>query len=230
MRTNCAHGYQYHIPSSRDDKNNDNDKFDVEECGPTAFLYAHGDTRTYKRLRSNIQLGRPTVLLHNSGGPTMAFSWLQRVMAFQRPPPDTQELAGPLRFLLANLSEANWTADFGIPEIMMMRSLAVRAPMLFRQNVISVDILTESEERVLEVITSCFSSSGGVPELGLGNAEVNTVFTAWMVHLTLYENGILLRRVVEFSGLNASGCAGVNFQVSSADANKFAKKIAATSR
>ena len=32
----------------------------------------------------------------------------------------------------------------------MMRSLAERAPMLFRKNVVSVDILTQSEEEVLE--------------------------------------------------------------------------------
>ena len=32
------------------------------------FLYAHGDTRTFKRLRANIQKGNPTVMLHNSGG------------------------------------------------------------------------------------------------------------------------------------------------------------------
>ena len=35
----------------------------------------------------------------------------------------------------------------------MMRSLAERAPMLFRKNVISVDILTESEEEVLDAVT-----------------------------------------------------------------------------
>ena len=94
------------------------------------FLYAHGDTRTYKRLRSNIQAGRPLVMLHNSGSVVSAFSWLQRVMAFARPPPDAGELEGPLRFLVSNLSRANWTFDFGVPEIIMMRSLAERAPML----------------------------------------------------------------------------------------------------
>ena len=79
-------------------------------------------------------------------------------------------MRGPLRFLIANLSKANWTQDFGVPEMMMMKTLAERAPQLFRKNVVSVDILTESEETVLEVITGCFAQAGGVPELGLGNA------------------------------------------------------------
>ena len=184
-------------------KNNDSDPFDVEEAGTLGFLYAHGDSRTYKRLRSNIQQGRPIVMLHNSGGPSMAFSWLQRVMASQRPPPEAQELGGPLRFVLSMLSEANWTMEFGVPEMIMMRSLAERAPMLFRQNVVSVDILTNSEEKVLEVVSSCFAQAGGVPELGLGNAEVNTVFTTWMLHLTLYENGRKFHRFsVVFAYIN----------------------------
>ena len=44
------------------------------------------------------------------------------------------------------------------------------APMLFRKNVISVDILTQSEEDVLEMITGCFSQVmclGLVPCLAL---------------------------------------------------------------
>ena len=169
-------------------KNNDRDVFNVEELGSLGFLYAHGDTRTFKRLRANIQQGRPIVMLHNSGGVVTAFSWLQRVMAHMRPPPQTNELQGPLRYLIANLSTATWTLDFGVPEIIMMRSLAERAPMLFRKNVVSVDILTRSEEQVLEVITGCFAQAGGVPELGLGNAEVNVIFNAWWMHLTLCEN------------------------------------------
>ena len=41
---------------------------------------------------------------------------------------------------------------------------------------------------MLEVITGCFSATSGVPELGLGNAEVNVVFNAWNLHLTLCQN------------------------------------------
>jgi len=175
-------------------KNNDTDEFNLDEVTSQGFLYAHGDTRTFKRLRANIQLGKPIVMLHNSGGCVTAFSWLQRVMAHQRPPPATNDMQGPLRYLIANLSEANWTLDMGAPDVLMMRALAERAPMLFRKNVISVDILTQSEEEVLESITGCFSQAGGVPELGLGNAEVNVIFSTWMAHLTLCENARTFHR------------------------------------
>jgi len=169
-------------------KSADLDELDMETLAPNAYLYAHGDTRTFKRLRDNIQKGAPIVMLHNSGGPTTAFSWLQRVMAFQRPPPGFEQLCGPLKFLIATLSAANWTIDFGAPEVLMMRSLAERAPQLFRKSIVSVDILTESEEQVIDVITSCFATSGGVPALGLGNAEVNVIFAAWRAHLFLVQN------------------------------------------
>ena len=169
-------------------KSNDTDEFNMETLGRSAFLYAHGDTRTYTRLRANIQQGKPIVMLHNSGGVVTAFSWLQRVMAHMRPPPDANKMRGPLKFLVANLSKANWVKDFGTPEVIMMRTLAERAPHLFRKNVVSVDILTESEEQTLEVISGCFALAGGVPELGLGNAEVNVVFAAWNMHLILFKN------------------------------------------
>ena len=60
---------------------------------------------------------------------------------------------------------------------MMMKGLADRAPQLFRKHVVSVDILTDSEERMLEVITGCFATTGGI-RAGLGNAEVNVIFNA----------------------------------------------------
>jgi hypothetical protein len=171
-------------------KNNDRDEFNIEGISRMGHIYAHGDTRTYKRLRANMQQGKPIVMLHNSGGVVTAFSWLQRVMAFSRPPPPPDLLRGPLKFLIANLSNANWVKDFGIPEVLMMKGLADRAPQLFRKNVVSVDILTDTEEQTLEVITGCFAAAGGVPELGLGNAEVNVVFNAWNLHCTLCDNAL----------------------------------------
>jgi hypothetical protein len=169
-------------------KNNEKDDFNMEQLGRMGFVFAHGDTRAYKRLRQRIQEGKNVVMLHNSGGCSTAFSWLQRVMAHSRPPPDTAQLRGPLKFLIANLSKANWVYQFGVPEMIMMRSLAERAPQLFRKQVVSVDIMSDSEEQTLEVITGCFASTGGVPELGLGNAETNVVFNAWRTHLMLCEN------------------------------------------
>ena len=169
-------------------KSNDTDEFNIESLARSGFLYAHGDTRTFKRLRSNIQQGKPIVMLHNSGGVVTAFSWLQRVMAYSRPAPTPDQLRSPLKFLIANLSRANWVHDFGVPEVIMMKGLAERAPQLFRKQIVSVDILTDSEEHALQMIHGCFAGGGGVPELGLGNAEVNVVFTAWSLHLMLCEN------------------------------------------
>ena len=168
-------------------KSNERDEFDIESVAKMGFLYAHGDTRTYKRLRANIQQAKPIVMLHNSGGVVTAFSWLQRVMAFSQPAPSTERLRGPLKFLIANLSRANWVRDFGVPEVMMLRSLAERSPTLFRTKIVSVDILTDSEERMLEVMTNCFATSADMPELGLGN-DVNVVLNAWNLHLMLCEN------------------------------------------
>ena len=74
-----------------------------------------------------MQQGKPIVMLHNSGGCVTAFSWLQRVMAHMRPPPEANRLRGPLRFLIANLSSANWTSDFGAPEVSVTTTLAVIA-------------------------------------------------------------------------------------------------------
>ena len=68
-------------------------------------------------------------MLHNSGSVVSAFSWLPR-NSLSATPTGRWRARGPLRFLVSNLSRANWTFDFGVPEIIMMRSLAERAPML----------------------------------------------------------------------------------------------------
>jgi len=175
-------------------KSNDTDEFDLESLTRTGFLYAHGDSRTYKRLRANIQQGKPVVMLHNSGEVVTAFSWLQRVMAFARPAPPPDALRGPLKFLVSALSNANWVDDFGVPEVIMMRGLAERAPKLFRTHVVSVDIMTDGEEQTLDAIMGCFAASGGVPELGQGDAETNVVFNAWRLHIVLCEQGAAFKR------------------------------------
>lgn len=179
-------------------KNNNCDEFDLGSLARQGFLYAHGDTRTFKSLRSNIQQGKAVVMLHNSGGATTAFSWLQRVMQFSRPPPSSGKLSGPLKFLIATLSRSNWVRDFGVPEVLMMRSLAERAPALFRKHVISVDILTDSEQQAMELITGCFAAANGAPEVGVGNAEISVIFNAWNLHALLCANarGFLITSMV----------------------------------
>lgn len=43
----------------------------------------------------------------------------------------------------------------------------------------SVDLLFDNDEKMLQIITGCFSGTGGgVPELGLGNAEVVVVYAS----------------------------------------------------
>ena len=46
------------------------------------------------------------------------------------------------------------------------QSLAERAPHLFRKKIISVDLLLDNDEKMLQIITGCFSGTGGgVPEV-----------------------------------------------------------------
>ena len=60
--------------------------------------------------------------------------------------------------------------------------------MLFRTSVVSVDVMRDTSEDVLSTLTCCFSGGGGVPELGLGEAEKLCILTAWKRHITLVEN------------------------------------------
>lgn len=48
------------------------DMFDLECLGPVGSVVAHGGTLTYRRLKRNIQMGRPVVMLYNTGGATQA--------------------------------------------------------------------------------------------------------------------------------------------------------------
>ena len=48
---------------------------------------------------------------------------------------------------------------------------------------------------MLQIITGCFSGSGGgVPELGLGNAEVVVMYSAWSLVRVLYKNATWFKR------------------------------------
>ena len=65
-------------------------------------------------------------MLHNSGGVVTAYSWLQRVMKHQRPPPDTIDLQGPLRYIISNVSEVrlyDWMAHPKLPYTVIHRDL-----------------------------------------------------------------------------------------------------------
>lgn len=65
-----------------------------------------------------------------------------------------------------------------------------RAPQIFRKQIVSVDLLSDSDEKTLQTITACFGQDGGgVPELGLGNAEVVVQYEAWSLVMSLARNG-----------------------------------------
>ena len=75
------------------------------------------------------------------------------------------------------------------PRVRCVQTISERAPHLFRKNIVSVDLLHDNDEKMLQIITGCFSGSGsGVPELGLGNAEIVVTYSAWSLILTLQGN------------------------------------------
>ena len=91
-------------------KSNDQDDFQLEGLACMGYLYAHGDTRTFQRLRANIQQGKPIVMLHNLAG----CHRIQLASASDGPRVLHHLLrsCGPLMFLTANLSAANWSTSW----------------------------------------------------------------------------------------------------------------------
>ena len=57
--------------------------------------------------------------------------------------------------LIANLirceltSEAAWTKLFGLPEIVMLKELQQRSPVLLKNTIMSVDVIADTSEQVL---------------------------------------------------------------------------------
>ena len=136
-------------------------------------------------------------MLNNTGGCTQAFASLHKIMMKSV----NEDLKLTSNELLDNIEIMNnvdqWTQTFGIPEIMMFRELMQRAPMLFQKTIVVVDLVTDSAEDVLSTVTGAFaSSSTGVPELGIGDAETAVVYNAWKRHLVLHANCSALK----FSG------------------------------
>ena len=124
----------------------------------------------------------------NTGGVTQAFGSLHRAITSrlgQGELPEAEVLLEKIELVGAE----KWANSFGLPEIMMMKELTERAPQLFRRTIVACDLVNDSAEDVLETLTSCFAGgAGGVPELGLGNAEQNVVIVAWKRYLSLFVN------------------------------------------
>lgn len=92
--------------------------------------------------------------------------------------------------LMLSDTEANeaWMENFGLPEILILYQNWQRAPDFVLRQLQTADVMKKNDEQLLDLYTGCFSSSGGIPELGLGNAEIKVVATAWNRHLLLYNN------------------------------------------
>ena len=79
--------------------------------------------------------------------------------------------------------------NFGLPEVLMLFEVWQRAPDFLMRQLQFADVMKKNAEDMLDLFTGCFSGgAGGIPELGLGNAEIKVVATAWNRHLLLYNN------------------------------------------
>jgi len=157
---------------------------DLSAIGPYGYVLANGQGPFYDRVKTRIQQGEALVMLHNTGGVVQAFCSLRKGMLSKVPVPESNELLAKLELV----SPQPWAKNFGLPEILMMKELHQRAPMLLRNTCCMVDLLEDGSEQVLSVLTCCFSGGGGVPELGLGEAEKLCLLTAWKRHMTLIFN------------------------------------------
>ena len=172
------------------------DSFPLYALGPVGYVHAHGGTLAYKRLRSRISQGKQLVMLHQTGGATQAFASLHKALtaplAHRK---STEQLLNEVDIFSGEL----WAGAFGVPEIMMFKELISRAPQLFFKTILSVDLVNASAEQTLTTVTGCFANSnGGIPELGLGDAEQTMIFNAWERHLLLWNNSRRLRNHAHF--------------------------------
>ena len=175
----------------------ENDAPDLSGLGPFGYVCANGQAIMYDRLRTRIQSGESLVMLHNTGGVVQAFCSLRRGVLSKTPVPDSSELLEKLELV----SPQPWAKNFGLPDILMIKELHERAPMLLRTTVLDVDLLEDNTEKVLQTLTCCFSGGGGVPELGLGDAEKACILTAWKRHMTLMYNAAKFEKQADYMQL-----------------------------
>jgi hypothetical protein len=167
--------------------------FDADSLGPVGAVFAHGGTMAYHRMREWLQQGRPSVMLLNSGGVTQAFASLHNAVVRS----STSNIHQILEMCEITGVE-RWTKNFGLAEALMMTELKKRAPFLIKKSIVSVDILKDNAEEVLQVVTGCFAnSSGRLAELGLGTAEAHAILRAWRHHLILYRSAVKQREAAD---------------------------------
>ena len=87
------------------------------------------------------------------------------------------------------VSNEPWARSFGIPEIMKLTQVNTQEPRLFKKTVVVADLVHDSPEDMLAIVSGCFANMDMVSlELGHGNANLKVTFEAWRRHLSLYEN------------------------------------------
>jgi hypothetical protein len=99
-----------------------------------------------------------------------------------------KELARVDLLLSAGEHSEHWMRSFGLPEALMLFEIWQRSPDFVMKQFQTADVMKRSAESLLDLFTNCFSSAGSPPELGLGNAEIKVVATAWSRHLVLFNN------------------------------------------
>ena len=108
------------------------------------------------RLVRRFELGQPVVMLHNSGGITQSYASLLRAIV--------REPNAPADRLLDKVEvpvTKSWASEIGMPEILMMKELMARAPALFQTTIVTVDLLEDNAESVLQTLTAAFEGVAG---------------------------------------------------------------------
>ena len=173
---------------------NARDAPDLTPLGPFGYIALNGQEMMLERLKARIQAGSSIVMLHNTGGVVQAFASLRKAM-LSFPPPEADELLDKIELV----STAYWARTFGLPEILMLKELHERAPMLMRTSCVAVDVMKDNSEEVLSTFTCCFAATGGgMPELGIGQAETLCVLTCWKRHITLLDNARKYEKIADF--------------------------------
>lgn len=170
---------------------NPSDCPDFSLLGRIGYVVANGQGIMAPRLKTYIGAGESIVMLHNTGGVVQAWASLRKALLSTLPSPSSSELMEKLELK----STDAWIKDFGLAEILMLQELHQRAPMLLRTTCVTVDVMRDTSEDVLSTLTCCFAGGGGVPELGLGDAEQLCTLTCWKRHMILRENADKFERI-----------------------------------
>lgn len=158
--------------------------FPYSSLGGEGKVFAHGGNLAFPRMSEWIRRGKPMAMVFNSGGVAQAFAALHTSVV-KRHATNSEALQ---EMMSQVTSTEPWAQKIGMTEVMMMRELNTRAPVLLRKSVVVVDAVRDDPEQVVKLLSSCFASSAELPELGLGSAEADVVLSAWKLEVCLAHN------------------------------------------